>query len=150
MLRKCSRSGQSDSVQPHGLQSTWLFCPLNSIGKNTGVDCHSLFQGIFPTQGWDLGLPHCRQFLYHLSHKKIQTIRGEMQNEFSIFLSASSSSHSQRLTLHLFLNFHLVITFEDSGVFSVCVCICFFLYMYHLLLLCNILKIFPYQPIYIL
>ena len=33
-------------------------------GKNTGVGCHFLFQGIFPTQGWNLTLLHCRQILY--------------------------------------------------------------------------------------
>ena len=44
-----------------------LLCPLNSLGKNTGVGCHSLFQGIFLTQVLNLGLPYCRQILYHLS-----------------------------------------------------------------------------------
>ena len=34
----------------------------------TGVGCHSLAQGIFPTQGSNLGFLHCRQILYHLSH----------------------------------------------------------------------------------
>ena len=38
-----------------------------SPGKNTGVDCHALFQGIFPTHGFNPGLPHCRHILYHLS-----------------------------------------------------------------------------------
>ena len=38
-------------------------------GKNTGVGCHFLLQGIFPTQGLNLGLPHCNQTLYHLSHQ---------------------------------------------------------------------------------
>ena len=38
-------------------------------GKNTGVGCHFLLQGIFPTQGLDPGLLHCRQILYHLSHQ---------------------------------------------------------------------------------
>ena len=38
-------------------------------GKNTGVGCHALLQGIFPTQGSNLGLLHCRQILYHLSHQ---------------------------------------------------------------------------------
>ena len=33
--------------------------------KNTGVLCHSLLQGIFPTQGSNPGLRHCRQILYH-------------------------------------------------------------------------------------
>ena len=31
----------------------------NSLGKNTGVGCHALLQGIFPTQGLNPGLPHC-------------------------------------------------------------------------------------------
>ena len=38
-------------------------------GKNTGVGCHSLLQGIFPTQGSNLGLLHCGQILYCLSHQ---------------------------------------------------------------------------------
>ena len=42
---------------------------MHSPGKNTGVGFHFLLQGIFPTQGSDLGLPHCRQILYHLSHQ---------------------------------------------------------------------------------
>ena len=41
----------------------------DSPGKNIGVGCHALLQGIFPIQGWNLGLPHCRQILYHLSHQ---------------------------------------------------------------------------------
>ena len=41
----------------------------DSLGKNTGVGCHALLQGIFPTQGWNLGLPHCKQILYCLSHQ---------------------------------------------------------------------------------
>ena len=41
----------------------------DSPGKNIGVGCHSLLQGIFPTQGWNPGLLHCRQILYHLSHQ---------------------------------------------------------------------------------
>ena len=40
-----------------------LLCPWNSPGKNTGVGCHSFFQGVFPIQGWNQGLPHCRQIL---------------------------------------------------------------------------------------
>ena len=56
----------SDSLQPHGLHSAW-----NSPGQNTGVDSLSLLQGIFPTQGWNPGLPHCRWLLYQLSHRGI-------------------------------------------------------------------------------
>ena len=36
-------------------------CPWNSLGRNIGVGCHSLCQGIFPTQGLNSGLLHCRQ-----------------------------------------------------------------------------------------
>ena len=59
----------SDSLRFHGLQTTRLLCPWNSLGKNTGVGSLSLLQGIFPTQGLNLGLPHSRQILHHLSHK---------------------------------------------------------------------------------
>ena len=41
----------------------------DSPGKNTGVGCHVLLQGIFPTQGSNPGLPHCRWILYRLSHQ---------------------------------------------------------------------------------
>ena len=41
----------------------------DSPGKNTGVGCHVLLQGIFPTQGLNPGLPHCRQMVCHLSHQ---------------------------------------------------------------------------------
>ena len=45
-----------------------LLCPWDFPGKNTGVGCHFLLQGIFWTQRSKLGLPHCRQTLYHVSH----------------------------------------------------------------------------------
>ena len=38
-------------------------------GQNTGVGSHSLLQGIFPTQGMNPGLPHCRQILCQLSRQ---------------------------------------------------------------------------------
>ena len=58
-----------NSLRPYGLQPTRLFCPQDSSGKNTGVGCHALLQGIFPTQGLNEGLSHCRQILYCLSHQ---------------------------------------------------------------------------------
>ena len=57
-----SLSVVSDSLRPHGMYSSW-----NSPGQNTGVDSLSLLQGIFPTQGSNPGLRHCRQILYQLS-----------------------------------------------------------------------------------
>ena len=41
----------------------------DSPGKNTGVGCHALLQGIFPTQGSYPGLLHCRRILYCLCHQ---------------------------------------------------------------------------------
>ena len=46
-----SLSVVSNSLQPHGLQLNRLLCPWDSPGKNTGVGCQALLQGIFPSQG---------------------------------------------------------------------------------------------------
>ena len=46
-----------------------LHCPWDFPGKNTGLGCHFLLQGIFPTQGSNLGLLHCRRIFYHLSEQ---------------------------------------------------------------------------------
>ena len=43
----------------------------DSAGKNTRVGCHALLQGIFPTQGSNPGLPHCRWILYHQTHQSL-------------------------------------------------------------------------------
>ena len=40
----------------YGPLSTKLLCPWDFPGKNTGVGCHALLQGIFPTQGLNLHL----------------------------------------------------------------------------------------------
>ena len=58
--------------------------PLSlKFSMNTGVGSHSLLQGIFLTQGSNLGLLKCRQILYHLSHQ-----RKVAQPWFAICLSA--------------------------------------------------------------
>ena len=59
-----SHSVASKSLWPHGLYNPW-----NSPGQNTGVGSLSLLQRIFPTQGSNPGLPHCRRILYQLSYK---------------------------------------------------------------------------------
>ena len=56
-----------DRVKWKSLTHVQLF--VTSPGKNTGVDCLSLLQGTFLTQGLNLGLLHCRQILHHLSHQ---------------------------------------------------------------------------------
>ena len=55
---------QFDSLRPHG-----PFSPWNTQGQNTGVGSCCLFQGIFPIQGSNPGLSHCRWILYQLSHQ---------------------------------------------------------------------------------
>ena len=59
----------SNSLQSHGLYPARLLCPWDSPGKNIGVGCHFLLQGIFLIQGSNTGLLHCRQILYHLSRQ---------------------------------------------------------------------------------
>ena len=45
-------------------------CPWDCPGKNTGVSCHFLLQGSFPTQGQNTGFLHCRQILYHWASRE--------------------------------------------------------------------------------
>ena len=59
----------SDSLWPHILEPTSLCHPWDSPGKSSRVGCHFLFQRIFPIQGSNPGLLHCRQTLYSLSHQ---------------------------------------------------------------------------------
>ena len=56
-------------VTPWIVACTKLLCPWDFQGKSTGVGCHFLLQGIFPTQGSNPGLSHYRQTLYRLSHQ---------------------------------------------------------------------------------
>ena len=51
------------------LQVDPLLSELPGKPKNTEVGSLFLLQGIIPTQGSNLGLPHCRQILYHLSQQ---------------------------------------------------------------------------------
>ena len=72
--------GTAHSTVCHSLSCVHLFATPWSVrgilqdtgefhSKNTGVDCHSLLQETFLTQGMNLGLLHCRQILYHLSYQ---------------------------------------------------------------------------------
>ena len=70
--KKCDQSNEtiesessvvSYSWWHHGLWPTRLLRPWDFPGKSTGVGCHFLLQGIFPTQGSNPGLLNCRQML---------------------------------------------------------------------------------------
>ena len=57
-VRACSvASVVSDSLWPRGLWPTRLLCPWDSPGKNAGMSCYALLQGIYPTQRSNLHLP---------------------------------------------------------------------------------------------
>ena len=71
------------------LQTRRLYSPWNSPGQNPGVGSLSLLQGIFLTQGSNLGLPHCRQLLYHLSQQG------------SLILEINKMKHVKALALDL-------------------------------------------------
>jgi len=68
----------------------------DSPGKNTEMGCHALFQGIFPTQGSNPGLPHCRQILYHLSHQGSPRILEWVANPF--FRESSQPRNQTRVS----------------------------------------------------
>ena len=53
----------------------------DSPGRNTGVGCYVLLQGSFPTQESNPGLLHCKQILYHLSHRGSQGVNGMLYKE---------------------------------------------------------------------
>ena len=73
----------------------------DSPGKNTGVGCHALLQGIFPTQGSNPGLPHCRQIFYQLNHLKhiIQWKVQERQTYNQFYLSQAPRVPVQALPM---------------------------------------------------
>ena len=86
----------SNSLQQHELQPARLLCPWNSPGKNTGVGCHFLLQGIFQTQELNLGVLYCRQILYHLSHQR---------NHYKVQELSISTSHSYSGQIFLMIYF---------------------------------------------
>ena len=72
---QCRKRKQSEVIQLCPTLCDPMDCslpgssPWDFPGNSTGVDCHFLLQRIFLTQGWNPGLPHCRQTLYRLSHQ---------------------------------------------------------------------------------
>ena len=61
-----------------------------SPDKNTGVGCHALLQGIFPTQGLNPGLPHCRRILYCLSHQGSPVVRYRIYSSKNSFIPSGT------------------------------------------------------------
>ena len=75
----CKCAVLSHSVVYNSTTPSTIACqaPLwDSPAKNTGVGYHALLHGIFPTQGLNSGLPHCRRLLYRLSHQGSNNCKG--------------------------------------------------------------------------
>ena len=64
----------------------------DSASKNTGMGCHALLQGIFPSQGLNPGLLHCRQILYCLSHQG--SLRGGIGSPSRLLVGVKPGSSS--------------------------------------------------------
>ena len=90
----CSKVSESCPTlcDPRDSSPPRLLCPWNSPGKNTGVGSHSLLQEIFPTEGLNPGLPHCKRILYCLSHQGSPRILEWVDYSFS---SESSQPRSR-------------------------------------------------------
>ena len=88
----------SNSVWPYGLYSPW-----NSSGQNTGVGSLSLLQGIFPTQRFNPGLPHCRQITYQLSHKGNPIEHHRIQSFHHIYSKWTKTYFHKKTCTQLFI-----------------------------------------------
>ena len=80
----------SDSLQPHGLWPTRLLCPWDSPGKNTEMGCYFLLQGVFPTQGSNLDLPHAGSFFTMALLENISNMTVEYHSVFCLIQAPRS------------------------------------------------------------
>ena len=115
---------------PWVVACTKLLRPWDFQGKSTGVGCHFLLQGIFPTQGSNPGLSHCRQTLTVWATREIQSV--PLFNLSPVKLPVSRSvvvvSGSRFFTLSPFSH-----TFKSKAPNVVCCC----LVLSHVQLFCN-------------
>ena len=75
---QCSHSVVSDSLKPHGLEPAKLLCPWDFPDRNTGLGCHFVLQGIFPTRESNLiflWLLHSQADSFQLSHLQFSSVR---------------------------------------------------------------------------
>ena len=105
-LACCDSWGRKESDTTEWLNWTELTDPWNFPSKSTGVSCHFLLQRIFPTQGSNPGLPHCRQMLYRLSHQgSCKNHTCKIQNDKRKILSKRSLHPTFPMTVsHIFLS----------------------------------------------
>ena len=88
-----------------------LLCPWDFPGKNVGVGCYSLLQGIFLTQGLNLGLLHCRQILYiWLTRETHSLIYGQITPVFKVSIFKFSRPAFSNLSVFMLLSLLCVST----------------------------------------
>ena len=121
---------------PASLSQGFINFPRNSTGQNAGMGSLSFLQGIFPTQGSNPGLPHCRWILYQLSHQGTPRILGWVAYPFS---SRSSRPRNQTWVSCIAGRFFNQLTYQGSPSFPRLYTRCFswdvlfFLLMYNLI-----------------
>ena len=92
------------TLWPHQLQPARLFCPWNYPGQNTGMGSCSFLQGIFPSQGSNSGLLHCRQMPYHLSHQTSWLWNASVQSLSCVWLFATPFTTAHQASLSITTN----------------------------------------------
>ena len=116
----------SNSLRPHGLQPPRLLHPWDFSGKSTGVGCYFLLQGVFPTQGSNLGLPHCRQMLYHLSQQGSSTpFRYDLNQtpyDYTVEVRNRFKGLDDRAPEELWMEIHDVVQEAEEGGFTSLTC----------------------------
>ena len=107
------------SFWPHGLYSPW-----NSPGQNTRVGSLSILRGIFPTQGSNPGLQHCRRIISQLSHRgRPSELRILIISIFDIWYFITNknlySTSLSNLQFLVFLNFPFVYTEINISIYLI-------------------------------
>ena len=115
----CAQSLQSCStLQHYGLQPARLLCPWNFPGKNTGVGCHALLQGIFLTQGSSLCFLNCREILFITEPPgKLHKLKPASDTKHGKFLRQISSEEGHYLQhmIHELIFLYIKRTENQSG-----------------------------------
>ena len=89
---------------------TKLLSPWDFQGKSTGVGCHFLLQGTFPTQGSSPGFSHCRQTLCRVSHPihNVMTVSGEQQRLNHAYIHSSLNFPPIQAATQHWVEFHVL------------------------------------------